>query len=98
MVYRARPPVLPSERLILSPAAREVVLLSCESTDADVDCALSDEREDDARNRAASAPCPAFRPLAGVTVGGAPKPRTLTATDSGNTTHVLLAPGRPVFG
>ncbi len=74
--YRTPQSVLPSERLILSPVDRETVLLSCESTDADVDRALSDEREDEARNRAAAAPCPAFR-WRGVTVGGEPKPRTL---------------------
>lgn len=90
--YRAPPAALPSERLILSPAAREGILLSCESTDADVDRAASDGREDDARTRAAAAPCPAFRPLGGVTVGGAPKPRALTRG------RFLFAPGRPIFG
>lgn len=95
--YRARPPVLPSERMILSPAAREGVLLSCESTDADVDRAVSDGRDDDARTRAAAAPCPAFRPLGGVTVGGAPRPRP-TAADFGYAAHDLFAPGRPIFG
>ena len=58
MSYRAPPAVLPSRRALLSPAAREGALLSCEATDADVDRAVSDAREDEARARAASVPCP----------------------------------------
>lgn len=58
--YRAPPKVLPSCRPLLSPGARESALLSCESTDAEVERAVEDGREVDARNSAAAAPCPAF--------------------------------------
>ena len=60
MSYRAPPAVLPSRRPILSPAAREGVLLSCESTDNEVERAVSDAREDEARGAAVCVPCPAF--------------------------------------
>ena len=56
--HRAPPVVLPSLRRLLSPSAREGVLLSCESTDEEVDRAALDNHEADARHRAASAPRP----------------------------------------
>ncbi len=67
--YRARPAVLPSERLILSPWARESKprrlralreAKEHDATEADIERAVIDGREHEARNRASTAPCPTF--------------------------------------
>ena len=91
--YRAPPEVLPSRRSILSPGARDGVLLSCESTDHEVDHAVSDGREEAARDRAALAPCPVFEVDPGAVLP--PMPAVFRYRPPPPTP--LPGPGRSVF-